>query len=147
MRSFADRNGAEQGSWLSIIDAHILVGIQNGYALYQSGVTPREMSLSKIALANKWTLFFEALHSEDPALNAQTYPRWGDAEQTFTDHGVEQADVKPSNAEEFFLWSGNIYRSWVIKRDVIEEERQELTQWYADPACPPARFLSRGKPQ
>ncbi|HRN50548.1 MAG TPA: Ig-like domain-containing protein [Anaerolineales bacterium] len=147
LRSFADRNRAEQGSWLSIVDAHILVGIQDGYALYQSGVTPREMSLSEIELANKWALFFEALHSEDPALNAQTYPRWGDAEQTFTDHGVEQADVKPSNAEEFFLWSGNIYRSWVIKRDVIEEERQELTQWYADPACglPPCQVFIAGK--
>lgn len=108
IQSYQDFDLAHSGSWLSNVNAGILQGIQDGYALW--GETAYYSSLNPGGEA--WKIFFTAL--EDPQTTDATLLRlWGVAEETSTNFGVGMATNKnllPNAPEAWFLGISKVYR-------------------------------------
>ncbi|MGH2542890.1 MAG: RHS repeat-associated core domain-containing protein, partial [Ardenticatenaceae bacterium] len=110
---FRDEGLAGPGSWLSVVDASILLGVQEGYSLHL-GFT----STSTHPGGALWKVFFDALNNKGAYLgisvrDEQLKQLWGPAEQASTDYGVRLALLarKPlSSAERSFLNISDIYR-------------------------------------
>jgi hypothetical protein len=110
LEAFKEVGAGASGSWISIVDAHILVGIQDGLQLARG-----EAAMFGGEGADLWKLFFvEFINPNRTVSKLREY--WGKAEQKQTDIGVLQAaarGVLPTAEEQFFLGIGNAYRTAV----------------------------------
>lgn len=114
IEGFIEYRLAESGSWLSIVDAAILQGIQDGYA--------RSAGLMTAASANPgaplWRAFFDALGR--PTKDGERLKLWGAAETAATNYGVAMAAARGVSANRFewlFWQTGNVYRRAVASFD------------------------------
>lgn len=107
IEGFVEYELANPGSWLSIVDAAILQGIQDGYAqsaglVADPGANPG---------GTLWRRFFDALGRQ--ADDAELIALWGSAEMAATNYGVNVAagrGLAPNKYEWLFLQTGNLYR-------------------------------------
>ena len=110
IEGFVQYGLAEPGSWLSIVDAAILQGVQDGYARSAGLVAAPSVNPG----AHFWRQFFDALGS--PTHDLERINLWGCAETAATNFGVEMATVRglsPNKYEWVFWQTGNIYR-WLL---------------------------------
>jgi RHS repeat-associated protein len=108
IEGFVEYGLAESGSWLSIVDAAILQGIQDGYTM-AAGVSTY---YSTHPGASLWSDFFIDLWAGRS--DSELISRWGIAETASTNYGIGVAtgrNVIPNAYERFFLLTGNLYRS------------------------------------
>jgi hypothetical protein len=131
---FVETGRAEPGSWLSVVDSYILVAIQDGYALYDPEIIPREMSPEELENALLWKEFFDELRdNEDPK---EIYNKWGQAEQSATDYGVILAnELDMTYMESIFLFTGDIYRYLVANNAEYVELRDQAEQIRNSSTC------------
>lgn len=125
---------AEHGSWLSIVDAAILQGIQDGYARSAGLVAGYSVNPG----ARFWCQFFDALGK--PTHDLERINLWGCAETAATNFGVEMAALRglsPNKYEWVFWQTGNIYR-WAIASFDVDLRSSEVP--FIDP-----RILWRGR--
>lgn len=107
IQSYQDFDLAHSGSWLSNVNAGILQGIQDGYALWQGTITS-----SSNPGAAEWNIFYTALKSGAVG-DADLIKFWGVAEETSTNFGVGMATSKnllPNAPEFWFLGISKVYR-------------------------------------
>jgi RHS repeat-associated protein len=107
LEGFVQFGLAESGSWLSIVDAGILQGIQDGYTLKEGTATYSSANPGSLL----WKDFFSALGDEAP--DNELVNLWGAAEQESTNYGMSVAtdrNILPNMYEWGFLLTGNIYR-------------------------------------
>jgi RHS repeat-associated protein len=114
IQAFVNHGLAESGSWLSIVDAAILQGIQDGYAgsgeAMEKGIIGNASSNSG---RTHWTTFFDKFYSG--AGRSELEALWGTAEMEATKYGERVAELRdevppPNGYESFFLTTGNAYR-------------------------------------
>jgi len=116
IQGFVENGLAESGSWLSIVDAAILQGIQDGYAISimgtERGVVGNTASVNPGRAS--WKAFFNELADYSPGQNANSLiDKWGTAEEDSTKHGEEIAaslGLASDPYETVFLRTGNFYR-------------------------------------
>lgn len=114
------------GSWFSIVDAGILEGIQNGLAAVVFGaeglVNPG---------SGRWEEFFRGRLSNVDDATSRTL--WGRAEQSATNFGLRQADLRDVNAlpgGDTFASVGNLYRGLLTLSDPVQDTAEKAAQVY-----------------
>jgi RHS repeat-associated protein len=108
IQSYQDFDLAHSGSWLSNVNAGILQGIQDGYALWSG--TAYYSSLNPGGEA--WKVFFTEQNKFEPN-ETDLIRLWGVAEETSTNFGVGMATYKnilPNITETWFLGISKVYR-------------------------------------
>lgn len=108
IEGFVEYGLADPGSWLSVVDAGILQGIQDGYTLSEGTATYSTNNPGSLL----WKDFFDILESTEHD-DIERIKRWGAAEQAATDYGIGVAtsrNLLPNGYEWAFLLTGNIYR-------------------------------------
>lgn len=108
IEGFVEYGLADPGSWLSVVDAGILQGIQDGYTLSAGTATYSTNNPGSLL----WKDFFDILESTEHD-DIERINRWGAAEQAATDYGIGVAtsrNLLPNGYEWAFLLTGNIYR-------------------------------------
>jgi hypothetical protein len=107
IQSYQDFDLADSGSWLSNVNAGILQGIQDGYAMW-SGTTNSSTNPG----AEGWNAFFAAIDNSQTS-DATRIRLWGVAEEASTNFGVGMATNKnllPNAPESWFLGISKVYR-------------------------------------
>lgn len=108
IEGFVEYGLAGSGTWLSVVDAGILQGIQDGYTLSEGTATYSTNNPGSLL----WKDFFDILNDRKYD-NPERIRRWGLAEQASTNFGVEEAAQRGLSAngyEQIFLQTGNVYR-------------------------------------
>ncbi len=119
IEGFVNYRLAEPGSWLSIVDAAILQGIQDGYARSADLVTVPSVNPGALI----WCQFFDTLGRQIKDIDRINL--WGRAEIAATDFGVDVAAARglsPNKHERVFWRTGNIYRRAVAAADNYRPE-------------------------
>lgn len=113
IQGFVENGLADSGSWLSVVDAAILQGIQDGFANSIPGV---QNGIVGIASTNpgktNWSAFFDEEIRPDANEN-RLIELWGVAEAASTKYGeaiAADAGIAPNSFEAAFLITGNAYR-------------------------------------
>ncbi len=116
IQGFVENGLAGSGSWLSVVDAAILQGIQDGFVAsdMEEAKDVVDDATSENPGAALWKLFFDEL-AKDPAKRDYDalVEMWGAAEAASTQHGeVIAGDLGLTSDpyETFFLKTGNAYR-------------------------------------
>lgn len=99
IEGFVEYGLAESGSWLSIVDAGILQGIQDGYTLSEGTATYSTNNPGSLL----WRDFFDILESTEHG-DIERIKRWGAAEQAATDYGIGVATSR--NLLPFMVMNG-----------------------------------------
>lgn len=112
IRFFAENGFGEPGSWVSLVDAGILEGIERGTAL--------ALGLSEDDFGNPgaelWADYLRRLHRGELEDRGVHDPAWGNAEQASTEHGVrlaEQRGAVPSRLDQQIYDFSELYR-WML---------------------------------
>ncbi len=116
LRFAGDRGLFTTGNWMSVVDAHILNGIENGLAAHQGR---RHDGLPGSGFA-EWQAFF--VGRARGRSDVESIRLWGIAEQTATDWGngrALEAGLRPASPGELItgLGAGNIFRAALQNRD------------------------------
>lgn len=115
IEGFVEYGLSEPGSWISVVDASILEGIQDGYAYSiigrRMGVKGKRHVINDGA--DEWQYFFNGL--AEGANDKVLIRRWGAGEEAVTAHGryiaEKRRNLQPNGYEQFFLYTGDLYRS------------------------------------
>ncbi|MFC0432351.1 hypothetical protein [Kutzneria buriramensis] len=145
---FRDNELARPGSWMSIVDASILEGLQRGTAI--------ALGLSEDTHGNpgsaEWASYLRRLSDGELDRRSVHDAAWSRAEQAATEHGVALArtlGVAPSAAEWRFYQFSQVYR-WVMRNEptallalggplmnpAIRELRMPFLSWFTDVGTP-----------
>ena len=145
---FRDNELARPGSWMSIVDASILEGLQRGTAI--------ALGLSQDTHGNpgstEWARYLRRLGDGELDRRSVHDAAWSRAEQAATEHGVALArtlGVTPSAAEWRFFQFSQVYR-WTMRNEPtallalggplissrIRELRMPFLSWFTDVGTP-----------
>jgi hypothetical protein len=145
---FRDNELATSGSWMSIVDASILEGIERGTAI--------ALGLSDDTYGNpgsaEWASYLRRLRSGELARRSVHDAAWSRAEQAATEHGValaKQLGIQPTRAEWRFFQFSQVYR-WSMRNEPtallalagplvnprIRELRVPFLTWFTDASTP-----------
>jgi hypothetical protein len=145
---FRDNELARPGSWMSIVDASILEGLQRGTAI--------ELGLSDDTHDNpgsaEWASYLRRLRDGELCRRSVHDAAWSRAEQSATEHGVALArmlGVEPTAAEWRFYQFSQVYR-WAMRNEPtallalagplvapsIRELRVPFLSWFTDVCTP-----------
>lgn len=111
-------------SWFSIVDAGILEGIQNGLAIVRNRATGLLNPGSQL-----WARFFDGRLSGADDATSRTL--WGRAEQSATNFGLLQTDLRDIDAPlggETFASVGNIYRGLLTLSDPVQDAASKAAE-------------------
>ncbi|MFI9382244.1 hypothetical protein [Kutzneria sp. NPDC052558] len=145
---FRDGELARPGSWMSIVDASILEGLERGTAI--------ALGLSEDTYGNpgsaEWASYLRRLGDGELDRRSVHDAAWSRAEQAATEHGVALArtlGVAPSAAEWRFYQFSQVYR-WAMRNEPtallalagpvvnprIRELRVPFLTWFTDVSTP-----------
>lgn len=145
---FRDAEVARPGSWMSIVDASILEGLERGTAI--------ALGLSDDTFGNagstEWASYLRRLSDGELDRRSVHDAAWSRAEQAATEHGVALArtlGVAPTAAEWRFYQFSQVYR-WAMRNEPtallalggplvsprIRELRVPFLTWFTDVGTP-----------
>lgn len=145
---FRDNDLARPGSWMSIVDASILEGLERGTAI--------ALGLTEDTFDNpgstEWASYLRRLGAGELDRRSVHDAAWSRAEQAATEHGVALArvlGVAPTPAEWRFYQFSQVYR-WVMRNEPtamlalggplidprIRELRMPFLTWFTDVSTP-----------
>ena len=145
---FRDSELARPGSWMSIVDASILEGLQRGTAI--------ALGLSDDTFGNpgstEWASYLRRLGDGELDRRSVHDAAWSRAEQAATEHGVALArtlGIAPTAAEWRFYQFSQVYR-WAMRNEPtallalggplfnsrIRELRMPFLTWFTDVGTP-----------
>ncbi|WP_043717495.1 hypothetical protein [Kutzneria sp. 744] len=145
---FRDDELARPGSWMSIVDASILEGIERGTAI--------ALGLSEDTFGNpgstEWATYLRRLSDGELDRRSVHDAAWSRAEQAATEHGLALANaigVAPTAAEWRFFQFSQVYR-WAMRNEPtallalggplvnsrIRELRMPFLSWFTDVTTP-----------
>lgn len=145
---FRDNELATPGSWMSIVDASILEGLERGTAI--------ALGLSDDTYGNpgsaEWANYLRRHRVGDLAKRSVHDAAWSKAEQAATEHGValaKQLGIQPTPAEWRFYQFSQVYR-WSMRNEPtallalagplvnprIRELRVPFLTWFTDVSTP-----------
>lgn len=145
---FRDGELARPGSWMSIVDASILEGLERGTAI--------ALGLSDDTFGNpgstEWASYLRRLGDGELERRSVHDAAWSRAEQAATEHGVALArtlGVAPTAAEWRFYQFSQVYR-WAMRNEPtallalggplmdrrIRELRMPFLTWFTDVGTP-----------
>jgi hypothetical protein len=145
---FRDNDLARPGSWMSIVDASILEGLERGTAI--------ALGLSEDTFGNpgstEWATYLRRLSDGELERRSVHDAAWSRAEQAATEHGLALAraiGVPPTAAEWRFFQFSQVYR-WAMRNEPtallalggplvnprIRELRMPFLSWFTDVSTP-----------
>ncbi|HEY0496917.1 MAG TPA: hypothetical protein VGD48_14330 [Kutzneria sp.] len=145
---FRDNDLARPGSWMSIVDASILEGLERGTAI--------ALGLSEDTFGNpgstEWATYLRRLSDGELDRRSVHDAAWSRAEQAATEHGLALAraiGVPPTAAEWRFFQFSQVYR-WGMRNEPtallalggplvnprIRELRMPFLSWFTDVTTP-----------
>ena len=151
IQGFVENGLAESGSWLSIVDAAILQGIQDGFVV--SDMEGAQGAVGNATSENPgkatWKIFFDELAKGPAGDDDALIEMWGTAEAASTQHGEVIAGdlgLTPDPYETFFLKTGDAYRwaafngglgIWAAAAALTVDANQFIAyrvgEWFNDP--------------
>jgi hypothetical protein len=128
LQAFIDEGIGDTNSWVSWVDAGILVSIQNGWSLFKYDQT------SENAADMAWRDFFAATDEDDMK------EKWGAAENLGTQYGLSLANEHGAVMNErealFLKWGNELYRDLIASGQIEEFYGQlaaDIGALYCDP--------------